>query len=299
MTEKQATAFPGGLEQHRAAHGLGAVALPLTIIEPSRGWRAVNWREIWKYRELLYFLTWRDVKVRYKQTLLGALWAILQPFMSMVVFTIFFGRLAGLENKTGGVPYPLFVYAGLLPWTLFSQSLGRCSESVVGSSNLVTKVYFPRLIIPLASTGSCLVDFACAFLVLAGMMAWYGVGGGLYVLWLPVFVLLSVMAAVGIGSFVAAVNVAYRDFRYIVPFMVQIWMFVTPVIYPVSIVPEKWRWLLALNPMTGVIEGCRTSILGVPYCLSDGVLSISIALAAFAAGVTYFRKVERRFADVV
>jgi lipopolysaccharide transport system permease protein len=273
--------------------------LPVTIIEPSKGWIAINWKDLWQYRELLYFLTWRDIKVRYKQTVLGALWAIIQPFMSMVVFTVFFGQLGGLNKFTGGVPYPIFVYAGLLPWTLFAQSLGRSSDSVVGSANLITKVYFPRLIMPAAAMGACLVDFAFSLIVLIGMMVWYGVPPSSAMLLLPVFVLLTAVAALGIGTLISALNVSYRDFRYVVPFMIQLWMFITPVIYPVTIVPEKWRWLLALNPMTGITSGCRASLLNGSFDWPSIGISSLVALAAFALGTIYFRRVERAFADIV
>lgn len=272
---------------------------PLTVIEPTKGWIAINWRDLWQYRELLYFLTWRDVKVRYKQTVLGALWAILQPFLNMVVFTIFFGRLAGLDKQTGNTPYPIFVYAGLLPWSLFSQSLSRSSESVVNSAHLITKVYFPRLILPIAATGACLVDFCCAFVVLLGMMLWYGVGVAPGFLLLPGFIVLVIMAALGIGSFISALNVSFRDFRYVIPFAIQLWMFVTPVIYPVTIVPEKWRWVIALNPMAGLIEGCRSCILGTPFDLTDIGISLCVVVACLFVGLAYFRRGERQFADII
>jgi lipopolysaccharide transport system permease protein len=276
-----------------------AAELPLTVIERRPGWRLIDFRELWRYRDLFLFLTWRDISVRYKQTVLGALWAIIQPFMAMIVFSVFFGRLGGLDKQTGSVPYPIFVYAGLLPWTLFSQALGRSSESVVGSSNLITKVYFPRLVIPTAATGACLVDFAISFLVLIGMMVYYGIVPHAGVLMLPVFVVLVVVSALGVGTFVSALNVSYRDFRYVIPFMIQIWMFATPVIYPVTIVPERWRWVLSLNPMAGVIDGCRASILGTPFDWPNIGLSALVAIVFFVFGLFYFRRVERRFADII
>jgi lipopolysaccharide transport system permease protein len=271
----------------------------VTIIEPSRGWIAINWKDLWQYRELLYFLTWRDIKVRYKQTVLGALWAIIQPFMSMVVFTIFFGRLAGLDKKTGDIPYPIFVFAGLLPWNLFSQSLGRSSQSVVSSAHLITKVYFPRLIIPLSSVGTGLVDFAVAFAILAGMMIYYGVMPTLNVAMVLPLVFLTVVAALGVGMILSALNVAYRDVGYVVPFVVQLWMFATPVIYPLSIVPKRWQWVMSLNPLTGIIEGYRSAILGTAFDWANLGVSVSAAVIAFLAGIVYFKRVERQFADIV
>src|SRR5947209_5645396 len=208
------------------------------VIKPVHGWINVNWVELWRYRELLYFLTWRDIKVRYKQTLLGAAWAILQPVMSMVVFTIFFGRLAGLGHKTGGVPYPIYVYAGLLPWTFFANAVTNSGNSIVGSTNLITKVYFPRLIIPLASVAAGLADFMASFIVLLGMMLYYRTHVSAQLLLLPAFMLGTLFVATGVGTLLSALTVTYRDFRYVVPFMMQIWMFVTPVIYPASIVPR-------------------------------------------------------------
>jgi len=270
-----------------------------TVIEPSRGWRFLNLRELWRYRELGYFLCWRDVKVRYKQTVLGVAWAVIQPLLSMVVFTLFFGRWAGLERGME-TPYPIFVLAGLVPWALFSQSLSRSSQSVVSSANLVTKVYFPRLLIPTAATGACLVDFAIGVLILAGMMAAYGVVPSVAVLLLPAFILLVLVAAVGVGALISALNVAYRDFRYAVPFIVQTWMFLTPVIYPVSVMPERWRWLLALNPMTGALKGFRACLIPeVAFDWPNIGLSAAVAVISFVFGLAFFRRVERRFADII
>ncbi len=273
--------------------------LPELVIEPPSGWIAINWSEIWRYRELLYFLTWRDVKIRYKQTALGAAWAILQPVMTMIVFSLFFGKLAGLGDKTGGVPYPIYVYAGLLPWTFFANSIGNCGNSLVGSSNLITKVYFPRLIIPIAAVGAGLVDLAVSFTVLLGLMVYYGIAPSAQILFVPLFLAGTVLCATGVGTLLSALTVAYRDFRYVVPFMVQLWMFITPVIYPSSVVPEQYRWLLALNPMSGLIEGFRAAFLNRPLDWPHIGVSLCIALLAFIAGATYFRSVERRFADII
>ncbi|MGV3721639.1 MAG: ABC transporter permease [Actinomycetota bacterium] len=273
--------------------------LPELVIEPSKGWRAVNWSEIWRFRELLYFLTWRDVKIRYKQTVLGGAWALLQPFATMVVFSVFFGRLAGLENRTGGVPYPIYVYAGLLAWTFFANAITASSNSLVGSSNLISKVYFPRLIIPLAAVGAGLVDFLVSSLLLLAMMAYYQISPTAQLLWIPLFLLGTVLTATGVGMLLSALTVSYRDFRYVVPFMVQLWLFISPVIYPVTIVPEGWRWVLALNPMTGFIGGFRAAFLGRPIEWTHLLISAAIAIAVFLIGATYFRSVERRFADII
>jgi homopolymeric O-antigen transport system permease protein len=273
---------------------------PVTqIIERRPGWVGIDWLEIWRYRELLYFLTWRDVKVRYKQTALGAAWAIIQPFMTMIVFSLFFGRLAGLGSKTGGVPYPIYVYAGLLPWTFFANSIASSGNSLVGSSNLITKVYFPRLVIPLAAVGAGLVDLAVSFTVLLAMMAFYHTRLSWQLVFVPLFLVGTILAATGVGSFLASLTVAYRDFQYVVPFMVQIWMFITPVIYPPSIVPARWRWVLNLNPMAGLIEGFRAAFLARPLEWAHIGVSLGIAVCLFFAGATYFRKMERRFADII
>jgi lipopolysaccharide transport system permease protein len=273
---------------------------PVTqVIERRSGWVGIDWQEIWRYRELLYFLTWRDVKVRYKQTALGAAWAIIQPFMTMIVFSLFFGRLAGLGSKTGGVPYPIYVYAGLLPWTFFANSIASSGNSLVGSSNLITKVYFPRLVIPLAAVGAGLVDLAVSFTVLLAMMVFYHTPLSWHLVFVPLFLVGTILAATGVGSFLASLTVAYRDFQYVVPFMVQIWMFITPVIYPPSIVPARWRWVLNLNPMAGLIEGFRAAFLAGPLEWAHIGVSLGIAVCLFFAGATYFRKVERRFADII
>jgi lipopolysaccharide transport system permease protein len=269
------------------------------VIRPPTGWVGIDWHELWRFRELLYFLTWRDVKIRYKQTALGAAWAVLQPFLTMVVFALFFGRLAGLEHKTGGVPYPIYVYAGLLPWTFFASALAASGNSLVGSSNLITKVYFPRLSIPLAAVGAGLVDLAVSFTVLFGLMLFYRTPVSWQLLWVPLFLAGTVMVATGVGALLAALTVAYRDFQYVVPFMIQLWLFVTPVIYPPSIVPERWRWVLFLNPMAGLIEGFRAAFLARPLDWLSIGLSMLISLGLFLAGTTYFQQVEDRFADII
>jgi homopolymeric O-antigen transport system permease protein len=269
----------------------------VTIIEPQRGWRLLDLKELWAYRELLYVLTMRDIKVRYKQTVLGFAWAVIQPVMMMVVFSIFFGGFAKMPSD--GFPYPIFVYAALLPWTFFANAITNSANSLVGSANLVSKVYFPRLIIPLSSIGSGLVDFAIAAAVLLLLMVYYGVSWTLNLLMAPMLVAGAILTALGVGTCLAALNVAYRDFRYVVPFLVQFWMFATPVVYPASLVPAEWQWALYLNPMAGVIEGFRSAFLGRPFDVFELLVSLSVAAIVFAAGTLYFGKVERRFADVI
>jgi lipopolysaccharide transport system permease protein len=278
--------------------------VPITVIEPSRGWVAVRLDELWEHRELLYFFVWRDVKVRYKQTALGAAWAVLQPLLTMLIFTIFFGRMAGIGSE--GVPYTIFSYAGLLPWTFFSHGLGQASNSLVGSASLLKKVYFPRLIVPVAAVLGGLVDFAVAFVVLIGMMFWYGVQPGWGVLLLPLLLLLSAASALGAGLFLSAVNVEFRDVRYVMPFFIQLLLFVTPVIYPASKVMAKLEemglpgWLYGLNPMAGVVQGFRWSLLGSgmnpgPLLAAGTVVTVALVVG----GLFYFRRMERTFADVV
>lgn len=276
---------------------------PVTLILPAQGWQPLNVRELWRFRELLYYLTWRDVRVRYKQTLLGAAWAVLQPAMMMVVFTVFFGRLAGVSS--GGMPYPLFVYAGLLPWTFFATAVANAGNSVVGSERLITKIYFPRLAIPFAAVGAALVDFAVAFGLLVLMMLYYGVAPGVGLLLIPALLGLMTLAALGIGTLLAALNVAYRDFRYVIPFLIQLGMFATPTVYmdPSATVagPDAGllRTLLTVNPMTPLIGAFRAAALGGPIPWS-GVAAASVTAAiAFFIGCLYFRKVEDGFADVI
>ncbi len=272
------------------------------VIEPSRGWVSLQLRNLWGYRELLYFLVWRDVKVRYKQTALGVAWIVLQPVVGMVVFSILFGRL--LKVPSGGVPYPIFAYAALLPWNYFASSLSRSSTSVVGSAHLITKVYFPRLVIPIAGVLSGLVDFAVAFLVLIGLMAYYGVVPTPAVVLLPAFLLLAMLTALGFGLWLAALNVRFRDVNYLIPFLAQIWMYLTPVIYGSTLIPERFRLLLGLNPLTGVVEGFRWALLGnrLADAQAPGVLfgiSIAITLLVLVSGAIFFRRTERTFADII
>lgn len=269
----------------------------VTVIEPSRGWRALDLKELWAYRELLWVLTARDIKVRYKQTVLGFAWAIIQPVMMLVVFSIFFGRLAGMPSN--GYPYPVFVYAGLLPWMFFATAISSSGNSLVGSEQLVSKVYFPRLIIPLASIGGALVDFAISASVLLLLMVWYGVAWSTNILVTPLLVAGVILTALGVGTLLSALTVTYRDFRYVIPFMVQFWFFATPVVYPASLVPEDWRWLLFLNPMAGAIEGFRAAFLGQALDVTGLLISLIISLILFFIGITYFEKVERRFADII
>ena len=268
-----------------------------TVIEPTKGWRNLDLKELWAYRELLWVLTLRDIKVRYKQTVLGVVWALIQPVMLMVVFSIFFGRLAKIPSD--GYPYPIFVYAALLPWVFFANAISSSASSVVGSATLISKVYFPRLIIPLASIGAGLIDFAIATLVLLLLMIFYGVGWSVNLLAAPVLVVAVLFTALGIGTFLSALNVAYRDFRYVIPFLIQLWMFATPVVYPASLVPEKWQWILYLNPMAGLIEGFRSAFLGRPFDFEALGISFTVAVIVFLVGVAYFEKVERRFADII
>ncbi|MFC1815387.1 ABC transporter permease [Thermodesulfobacteriota bacterium] len=272
--------------------------IPLTIIEHSKGWIPVDLREIWKYRELLYFLTKREIQVRYKQTVLGGLWAIIQPVFTMVVFTLFFGRLAKMPSD--GIPYPIFVYAGLLPWTYFANAVSASGNSLVGSANLISKVYFPRIIIPSSSSLAGLLDFFIAMLVMLAMMIYYQVTPGVGILLFPFLVGVTFLCSVGVGLWLSALNVQYRDIRYVIPFLIQLWMFVSPVIYPISMVPQKYQWSLALNPMGGVINAYRASLLGhqpIDWPLLG--ISTTIILILFISGMYYFRRMERTFADVV
>lgn len=273
-------------------------ARALTVIVPRRGWVAIDFAELWSYRELLYFLVWRDVKVRYKQTILGASWAVLQPLLTMIVFTLFFGRLA--EIPSDGVPYPLFSYAALVPWTFFATGLTAAAGSLVSGANLIRKIYFPRLLVPVAAVAAGGVDFAIAFAVLAAMALVYGFVPGLAVLWLPLLALLALVTALGVGTWAAAFNLQFRDVRYVVPFLVQLWLFATPIAYPSSLLPEPWRTLYAVNPMVGVVEGFRWALLGTATRPGPMIaVSAAAALAIFVSGVFYFRRVERGFADLV
>lgn len=269
----------------------------ITVIEPLQGWRMLDWRELWAYRELLWVLTARDVKVRYKQTVLGAAWAVLRPVTAMLIFSVVFGRLAKMPSD--GIPYPIFVYAALLPWTFFANAVSTSGQSLVGSTHLVSKVYFPRLIIPLSSIGAGVVDLLISTAILLLMMLWYRVGWGVQLLAAPLLLAAVVFTALGIGTLLSALTVAYRDFTHITPFMVQVWMYVTPVVFPVSLVPEQWRWLLYLNPMAGMVEGFRSAFLGRPFDFIGLGISLAASMVIFLIGVAYFEKVERRFADII
>jgi lipopolysaccharide transport system permease protein len=309
----------------------------VTVIEPPSGWRLINVRELWKFRELLGYLVWRDVKVRYKQTLLGAAWAILQPLLMMIVFTIFFGRMAGVQS--GGQPYPLFVFAGLLPWTFFATAIANAGNSVVGNERLISKIYFPRLAIPFASVGAALVDFAVAFSMMIVLMAWYRVAPTLQLLWVPFVVALITLAGLGVGTLLASLNVAYRDFRYVIPFLVQLWMFATPTVYmqpanhavplpksaiestPITVaanpvapaaatpaaqgavsqgaVPDYVQALLDMNPMVGLIAFFRATVLGTMLPWGSLAISSAVVVVMFVVGCLYFRHVEESFADII
>jgi len=267
-------------------------------IAPSSGWVPLKLGELWEYRELLYFLVWRDIKVRYKQTVLGAAWAIIQPFMTMIVFSLFFGRLAKIPSDN--IPYPIFTFAALVPWTFFSNGLTSSSNSLVGSANLITKVYFPRLIVPLASVAAGLVDFLIALVVLLGMMAFYGLAPTWNIVWLPLFVALSCITALGVGLWLSALSVTYRDVRYVVPFMTQFWLFATPIAYPSSLLHEPWRTIYGLNPMVGVVEGFRWGLLRTSAAPSAIIAaSTSVAIFILITGAFYFRRMEKTFADTV
>jgi lipopolysaccharide transport system permease protein len=273
-------------------------ARPAIRVQPSRGWAALRLAELWEYRELLYFLVWRDLKVRYKQTALGAAWAIIQPFMTMVVFNLFFGQLARVPSD--GIPYPLFSYAALVPWTFFANGLSQSANSLVGSANLIQKVYFPRLAIPIASVLSGTLDFVLAFVVLLGMMLYYGVAPTLNILWLPALLLLALVTALGAGLWLSALNVEYRDVRHVIPFLTQFWLFASPIAYSSSLLDEPWRTLYGLNPMVGVVEGFRWALLGTQTRPGPVVLvSAAVAVLVLVAGLFYFRSMERTFADTV
>jgi lipopolysaccharide transport system permease protein len=274
------------------------IDLPRTLVTPSRGWVSLKLGEMWEYRELLYFFIWRDVKVRYKQTALGVSWAILQPFLTMVIFSLFFGRLAGVPSD--GVPYPIFAYTALLPWTFFAHGVTLSANSLVSNANLVKKVYFPRMAIPIASVLSGFADLVPAFGVLLGMMLYYGIYPSAQVAWLPVFVLLALIAALGVGIGLAAINVHFRDVRHTVPFLVQTWLFITPIAYPSSLLPEHWRTLYALNPMVGVVEGFRWALLDTEPAPGPIVwVSAAAALVLLLVSTLSFRRLEKTFADVV
>jgi lipopolysaccharide transport system permease protein len=284
------------LESSPEAYALNNV--PVIRIEPSKGWVSLKLKELWEYKELLYFLIWRDVKVRYKQTVLGAAWAIIQPFFTMVVFSLFFGKLAKIPSD--GIPYPIFSYAALVPWTFFANGLGKASTSLVGSSNLIKKIYFPRLAIPIASVLSGVVDFVLAFTVLIGMMFYYGFVPTVNIIWLPLLLGLSFMTSLGVALWLSTMNVQFRDVQYVIPFLTQFWLFATPIAYPSSLLPEPWRTLYGINPMVGVVEGFRWALLGTHT--SPGpivIVSTLVAIILLVSGTLYFRRMEKTFADVV
>jgi lipopolysaccharide transport system permease protein len=271
---------------------------PLIRIEPSRGWTSLKLGELWQYRELLYFLTWRDVKVRYKQTILGVTWAILQPFLTMVVFSLFFGKLAKVPSD--GIPYPIFSYAALVPWTFFANGLNQASNSLVHSAKLLTKVYFPRLAMPIATLLAGAVDFVLAFIVLLGMMVFYGIMPTINVLWLPFFLLLALVTSLGVSLWLSAMNVQFRDIRYTIPFIAQVWLLITPIAYSSSLLPEPWRTLYGINPMAGVVEGFRWALLGTETAPGPIIIVSSlVAVGLLVSGAFYFRQMEKTFADVV
>jgi len=290
ITERQpriATAIPSS-----------AGDVPVIRIESSKGWVSLKLHELWEYRELLYFLTWRDIKVRYKQTVLGAAWAIIQPFFTMVVFSLFFGRLARVPSD--GIPYPIFSYTALVPWTFFANGLNQAVHGMVNHSNLIKKVYFPRLAIPIAKVLAGMVDFLLAFVVLIVMMFAYGIVPTVNMLWLPLFLLLALATSLGVGLWLSAMNVQFRDVGYTVPFITQFWLFATPIAYPSSLLPEPWRTLYGINPMAGVVEGFRWALLGTDTAPGPIILLSSlVALALLVSGAFYFRRMERTFADVV
>ena len=271
---------------------------PLIIIEPSKARSPLSLRELWAYRELLYFLTWRDVKVRYKQTVLGAAWAILQPVFMMLIFSLFFGRLDSVRAGLN-IPYPLFVFAGLVPWTFFANSVSASSNSLVGSAGLITKVYFPRLLVPLSAVAAGFVDFILAFVVLVGMIIYYGVPLTLSMAMLPVLIVLTYLFALGVGTWMSALNVKYRDIRFVLPFLIQLWLFVSSVIVPSTTLPEKWRWLLLANPMSGIIEGYRSALFGYPFNWGALLISAAITCAVLVYAVFSFRRTEKTFADII
>jgi lipopolysaccharide transport system permease protein len=269
-----------------------------TRIAPTGGWASLKLAELWDYRELIYFFTWRDIKVRYKQTVLGALWAIIQPLFTMLIFSLFFGRLAKVPSD--GIPYPLFSYSALVPWTFFATELTQASNSLVQGSNMLKKIYFPRMAVPLAAVISGFLDFCIAFLVLIGMMSFYGIVPTWKMVWLPFFVLLATVTCLGASLWLSAMNVHFRDVRYTIPFLTQFWMFVTPIAYPSSLLPERWRVLFAINPMVGVVEGFRWALLNVKTAPGPMfIVSSMVGIGLLVSGAFYFRRLERTFADVV
>jgi lipopolysaccharide transport system permease protein len=287
-----------GLNRYDSLTAISKIPSYHLHIEPSRRLASLNLRELWQYRELITFLTWRDIIIRYKQTVFGAAWAILQPLLTMVIMSLFFGKL--IKVPSDGIPYPLFSLAGLVPWTFFANGLSLSANSLVQNSNLISKIYFPRLALPFATIMAGVVDLILAFIVLIGMMIFYGVQLTTSILWIPLFVLLAVITCAGVGIWMAAVNVEYRDVRYVVPFLTQLWMYATPIVYPSSILPEPWRTVYGINPMAGVVEGFRWALMGtqavsIPMILVSAVIAVII----FISGLMYFRRMEKTFADRV
>lgn len=281
-----------------ASATLEAEVVPAFRIEPSKGWVSLQLRELWEYRELLYFLIWRDVKVRYKQTVLGAAWAIIQPFCTMVVFSLFFGRLANIPSD--GIPYPIFSYAALVPWTFFANGLTKASTSVVLSATLIRKVYFPRLAVPISSVLGGVVDFALAFTVLIAMLLYYGMVPTVNMLWVPLFLLLALVTALGVALWLSSLHVQFRDVQHAIPFLTQLWLFLTPIAYPSSLLSEPWRTLYGINPMAGVVEGFRWALVGTATAPGPMIIiSTLVALGLLVSGGLYFRRMEKTFADVV
>lgn len=273
-------------------------SVPTVVIEPRRGLLDLGLKSVWGYRELLYFLVWRDLKVRYKQTIIGIGWAVLQPLITMLISTVIFGNFAKIPSD--GVPYPIFAFSGLLPWTYFATALNRCIVSVVADSHVITKIYFPRLILPLAGTASGLVDFSISLVVFLGFMIWYEITITWWLLVLPFFLMFSLVTALAVGLWLSALNVRYRDVTYTIPFLTQVWMFASPVVYPVSLIPEQWRFLYSLNPMAGVIEGFRWALLGkAGPDFSVMAVSALVVMMLLAGGIVFFKNMERTFADVV
>jgi len=274
------------------------VDLPRTRRKPSEGWAWPNFRELWEYRELVFFFAWRDIRVRYRQTVMGVLWAIIQPIFTMVIFSLFFGRLANIPSD--GLPYPVFSFAALVPWTFFANALTQASNSLVVNGNMLKKIYFPRLALPIATVLAGVIDFALAFIVLLGIMLFYGLVPTINIIWLPLFALLALVTSIGVSLWLAAMNVQFRDVRYTIPFLTQAWLFVTPIAYPSTLLPAPWRIVYGLNPMTGVVEGFRWALLGTDT--APGLMTIvssAVALVLLVSGAFYFRRMEQTFADVV
>lgn len=269
----------------------------VTVIKPQQGSRGLNLNELWEYRELVWMMMMRDVKVRYKQTVLGVAWAVIQPLTTMLIFTLIFGRLAKIPSD--GMPYPVFVFSGLIAWSFFSSAVSSGGASMVGAAGMISKVYFPRLVVPIASIGVSVIDFAVSFCILLIIMLVYNIGPSWQVIYFPFFAIGLAVAAIGVSTWLTAITVVYRDFRFVIPFMIQIWMYLTPVIYPVSFIPEKWRWLIYMNPILGWVDGIRSSLLGRPIDWYAVAFSFVFTLALLFFGLRYFERSERRFADVI